>query len=411
VFDAMATAFMPDKAKDWKAVLHFEIADVGEFTMTVGDGKVATEKGLNGAATCVVKMKDEVFFGMAEGKVDGTQAFMQGKITATNMGDMVKYGTCFHQKKAQAAVKEALAAAAPAAAAPAAEEEEPRPKGLNRGCLGKQYLTAPFFVTPQQTIAYAKATNDDNPWYVDESRAGGIIAPVIFPVRVLFGHMEQAILDPELNADVVMLLHGEQDMRFIEPIRPGDLIEVSGELCNMERKTGGEICDLRSQCLRDGKPVVEAVARCYIRDRDDDGKKKEKKEKEELKLPELLFEDTMKVREDQTVDYAAASGDYNPIHVDPEVGKAAGHGGIIIHGLCTMAFASQAVIKRAAGGDPTRLKRLKVRFSKPVRPLEEVTTQAWKTGEKDGVVELGFRMINSKGDVVVSEGLAEVAGA
>ena len=57
---------------------------------------------------------------MAEGTIDGTQAFMQGKITATNMGDMVKYGTCFDQKKAQAAVKAALAALegpAPAAAA------------------------------------------------------------------------------------------------------------------------------------------------------------------------------------------------------------------------------------------------------------------------------------------------------
>ena len=64
-----------------------------------------------------------------------------------------------------------------------------------------------------------------------------------------------------------------------------------------------------------------------------------------------------------------------------------------------------------ADGNPARLKRLKVRFSKPVRPGETVTTQAWKTGDKDGVTEYGFRVVNDKGDVVVTDGIAEVAKA
>jgi len=411
VFEAMASAFLPDKAGDWKAVLHFEIDGAGDLTMKIADGKISVAKGKEGDATCVIKLADDTFFGMAEGKVDGTQAFMQGKITATNMGDMIKYGTCFDQKKAQAAVKEALAGAgAPAAEdKPAAAEEKPRPVGLNRDCLGNKYVSAPFFVTTNRTTAYAKATNDENPYYLDESRDGGIVAPVIFPVRVLHPNLEVAVLDPELNADLVMLLHGEQDMTFHEPIRPGDCLVVRSEISYMEKKESGEILDITGVCLRDNKPVVEAVSRCFIRNRD--GGKKKSKPKETPALPELLFEGKMKVREDQTKDYAEASGDHNPIHLDPEVGKAAGHGGIILHGLCTMAFASQAVVEHAAGGDPTRIKRFKVRFSKPVKPGDEVTTQAWKVDETADVLTLGFRVITQNGDVVVTDGVAEVAKA
>ena len=37
-----------------------------------------------------------------------------------------------------------------------------------------------------------------------------------------------------------------------------------------------------------------------------------------------------------------------PIHLDDEIAKAMGFPGIIIHGLCTMAFTSQAAIQHGA---------------------------------------------------------------
>src|SRR5256885_15255864 len=69
--------------------------------------------------------------------------------------------------------------------------------------------------------------------------------------------------------------------------------------------------------------------------------------------------------------YAAASGDFNPIHIDPKVGEAAGLGGAILQGLCTMAWAAEAAVR--VYGDPAKLKKLKVRFSRPVKPGDVVT--------------------------------------
>src|SRR4051812_50107771 len=59
--------------------------------------------------------------------------------------------------------------------------------------------------------------------------------------------------------------------------------------------------------------------------------------------------------------YAGASGDFNPIHIDPEFAKQVGLPGNILHGLYSMAEVARATAA-APAGDPRGLKRLPVRF-------------------------------------------------
>ena len=58
------------------------------------------------------------------------------------------------------------------------------------------------------------------------------------------------------------------------------------------------------------------------------------------------------VDRDQTFRYSEASGDPMPIHLDDDVARSVGLPGIIVHGLCTMAFCGRAVIDEVADGDP-----------------------------------------------------------
>jgi acyl dehydratase len=118
----------------------------------------------------------------------------------------------------------------------------------------------------------------------------------------------------------------------------------------------------------------------------------------------------MAVTEDQTYRYADASGDRNPIHVKPEFAVKVGLPGIILQGLCTMAFCQKAVLDHCANRDPARLKKLFVRFSKPVLPKDQLTTTGWKLDAKPGLARYGFETTRPDGTVVIKNGLAEVSG-
>jgi len=99
-----------------------------------------------------------------------------------------------------------------------------------------------------------------------------------------------------------------------------------------------------------------------------------------------------------------------PIHLDDEVAKAVGLPGIIVHGLCTMAFCSRAVIQTACPEDPARLTRLAVRFSSIVQPHESVTHALYDAGDADGRRRIAFESTTDSGRVAIKDGLAEVAG-
>jgi acyl dehydratase len=92
------------------------------------------------------------------------------------------------------------------------------------------------------------------------------------------------------------------------------------------------------------------------------------------------------------------------IHLDEEFAKSVGLPGIIIHGLCTMAFTSVAAIEHGCADDPSRLKRLAVRFASIALPKQTITTRIWDTG-----AACAFETTSDAGVVVIKDGVAEIA--
>jgi acyl dehydratase len=80
--------------------------------------------------------------------------------------------------------------------------------------------------------------------------------------------------------------------------------------------------------------------------------------------------------------YAGASGDFNPIHIDPEFAKAVGLPGNILHGLWMMAQVARGSAQ-LAGGDPRALKRLSVQFRGMGFPEQELVVSG-TVKEADG---------------------------
>lgn len=71
------------------------------------------------------------------------------------------------------------------------------------------------------------------------------------------------------------------------------------------------------------------------------------------------------------------SGDYNPLHIDPESAKFGGFDSPIMHGLCTLGYCSQLLLWSLCDNDHNRFKRIKLRFSSPVFPGDTLNVRGW----------------------------------
>src|SRR5574341_2687480 len=114
---------------------------------------------------------------------------------------------------------------------------------LNKACVGRKYESVVYEVTAEGTKKYALAYNDNNPWFLDEKRPGGIIAPPMYGVVFSFQAMGRPLGDQELGVSPEMfmrLVHGEEDLTFIKPIRPGDVITTTPFIASIEEKSTGE---------------------------------------------------------------------------------------------------------------------------------------------------------------------------
>ncbi|MET7731457.1 MaoC/PaaZ C-terminal domain-containing protein [Streptomyces sp. NPDC005402] len=90
------------------------------------------------------------------------------------------------------------------------------------------------------------------------------------------------------------------------------------------------------------------------------------------------------VREDQALLYRL-SGDWNPLHADPEFAKVAGFERPILHGLCTYGMTLKAVVDTLLGGDVTRVRSYVTRFAGVVYPGETLRIRMWHTPESTRV--------------------------
>jgi len=107
------------------------------------------------------------------------------------------------------------------------------------------------------------------------------------------------------------------------------------------------------------------------------------------------------------------SGDFNPLHIDPNVGKSAGFGGAILHGLSTFGFAARGIISEIGNNDTRSLKFFGVKFTSPVSPGDALETHVWEVGPgPDGTTEVTFVTKNvTTGKVALGEGIAYIKKA
>jgi acyl dehydratase len=106
----------------------------------------------------------------------------------------------------------------------------------------------------------------------------------------------------------------------------------------------------------------------------------------------------------QIVQYAGASGDYNPLHTDEiYVTKVAGFPTVFAHGMLTMGLTARLVTDWVGDG---RLLTLGSRFERQVWPGDTLTAiatvDAIEANADGPVVQLSIETVNQRGERVLS---------
>jgi alkyl sulfatase BDS1-like metallo-beta-lactamase superfamily hydrolase len=80
----MALSLNPNAARDLKAVIQFEVSgeQPGNWYLSIADGKCACMEGIADNPTLTISTPSEIWIAIANGELDGQQAFMEGKYAA-----------------------------------------------------------------------------------------------------------------------------------------------------------------------------------------------------------------------------------------------------------------------------------------------------------------------------------------
>jgi len=208
------------------------------------------------------------------------------------------------------------------------------------------------------------------------------------------------------NADLSGILHGEQDILFHNPIPTEGTLTTEGRITDIFDKGAdkGALVKAEAETYHsNGRKLFTNIFTLFCRKDGGFGGEPGPSERVEFPEREPDYEEHAAPSADQPLLYRL-SGDIFQLHADPEFAKASGFERPIMHGLCTHGYACRAVIKHLFPGEPERMTRFRVRFTRTLYPGTPIITQIWKMGDGKAF----FRTINGENnDVVIYGGIVE----
>jgi acyl dehydratase len=207
---------------------------------------------------------------------------------------------------------------------------------------------------------------------------------VLPTIAAVIGHPGPWYSDPGTGIDWVHVMHGEQALQIHQPIVAGSTFRCETRVVDVEDKGAGRGALVRWQRrlvdAATGAPVATADSTLFCRNDGGFGGVTRQKIEPTPWPPTTPTESVHQHISSRAGLIYRLSGDYNPVHVDPKVAVDAGFDRPILHGLCTFAHATWAVLRHVADGDASALVSVAARFKAPVYPGQELRTDIWQEG-------------------------------
>ena len=281
---------------------------------------------------------------------------------------------------------------------------------IHANALGAELEPRTVEVTTRMALAFAAGVGDVGPRTFDDAGAMPLMAPPAFCARLEWGVLLRGRNDL-LGVDETERLRGvhvEQDSVFHRPIRPGDRVTTGGGVVEIRETRAGALVRILFKTVSavSGDPVVTSWQSSIYR-----GVGVQGPGGSLLTLPDaptapvdLKGRRAISITREAAHVYSECADIWNPIHSERAVARRAGLAEVILHGTASWAMAGREIVTLYAGGDPTRLLRLRAKFKAPVIPGHPITLfhGAGSPGE------IHFQVLNHEGAVALADGFASL---
>jgi acyl dehydratase len=282
---------------------------------------------------------------------------------------------------------------------------------IDPAVVGRSLGTLVREVSWRDTTAYAAATGDANPAYLDDTREGGLVAPPPFAVALTWPLLSSIgeRLGDALPPDVLAtLVHAGERLVFHRPVRPGESVELAGRVVSLRPGRGGARIVFRVDASSGGEARFTEHVTVLFRGVECAGAGAAIEDVPEPPAAAASdvparWEAPMPIRREAPFVYDACTGIVFPIHTSVAFARAVGLPDILVQGTCVLARACREVVDRECGGDPVALRSVECRFTGMVVPPATLSARATGAGPgADGVTVIGIDVRDEGGRTVLA---------
>ncbi|MFE5026439.1 MaoC/PaaZ C-terminal domain-containing protein [Streptomyces sp. NPDC056656] len=223
---------------------------------------------------------------------------------------------------------------------------------------------------------HSPATDPDELRYTLESRLH--VLPSFATVAGAGMGVVGGLSAPGIEVNLAHVLHGGQSVELHRPIPVRGSATSTSRVAAVYDKGKAAILVLRTEAADADGPLWTSDAQIFVRGEGGFGGDRGPSARVEAPTGEPDRTVDRPVREDQALLYRL-SGDWNPLHADPEFAKLAGFDRPILHGLCSYGMTLKAVVDTLLDGDVSRVRSYATRFTGVVFPGETLRIRMWRS--------------------------------